>query len=894
MGLFDRFRNISKIPPRSALDADVAASEMIDKGNALEAEGKLDEALRCYSAAGAVAPELARADLNVGNILFAKGDAENALKAYAKALAKDERYAPAHFNSGNAYLQLGKPIEAIAAYQRAIRLNPVFGEAYVALGYAQDDVGLYSDAIASYRQALEFRPDYPEVLSNLGLVLKKSGDLAGAANSFRRAFELKPDYYEALQGFVGTMRELHQEAELASVVQDIVERNPLSPELYQIQGGVFSALGKLDMAIVCYERALQCQDKISLSYLGMGSCLRAQGKLKAAVESFNKAIEADSSLTDAYYELGNTLLEMDEGHRAVEVFRKLVKLQPTVSEAHSNLGAALQRLGQLQEAAACFRTAIVLRPGFAIAYNNLAGVLNNLGQLDASIANYQRAVELDPGYAQAFTNLGITLSQSGRTEESIAAFERALDIDPNLVEAEINLALAYATLGQLKRALLMLRHATQVAPDHLSARSTMLFVQNYLNDLPANRLVNEARCYGEIARRKAGHRFEVWNNAPDPARPLKIGFVSGDFRFHPVGFFLINVLKALSSSEQVELYAYSNHFCNDEMTRAIRECCIGWRSLLGVSDECACEWIRADGIDILIDLSGHTLHSRLPLFAWKPAPVQASWLGYFATTGVEEVDYLIADPWTLPASEEVNFTEKIVRLPETRLCFTPPPEDILTGDLPASSRRRITFGCFNNVAKINDRVVALWARILDAVPDSRLCLMAAPFKEKSAVRDGLIVAFAAHGVDASRLDMRAAVPRAQYLAAYNDIDIALDPFPYTGGTTTAEALWMGVPVLTLMGDRFIARQGVGLLMNAGLGDWVADSEDAYLALAVEHSRNLEALAALRRRLREQVLASPIFDARRFSHHFEAALRGMWNAWCARQGQLSCTGTNAQD
>ena len=311
----------------------------------------------------------------------------------------------------------------------------------------------------------------------------------------------------------------------------------------------------------------------------------------------------------------------------------------------------------------------------------------------------------------------------------------------------------------------------------------------------------------------------------------------------------------------------------------------------GISDDRLAQLIHEDGIDILIDLSGHTGDNRLPMFAWKPAPVQVTWLGYFATTGVAAIDYLIADPWTLPESEESSFSETIWRVPETRLCFTPPAILLNVTPPPVLANGHITFGCFNNLTKMNERVVALWARILAAIPNSRLYLKARALGE-AAVQQSVMKRFAEHGIDPQRLTLETYVPRANYLEAYNQIDIALDPFPYTGGTTTVEALWMGVPVLTLAGRQFLARQGVGLLMNAGLPEWVASDQDDYLSRAVAHASDTQGLASLRAGLRQQVLASPIFDASRFARHFEAALRGMWEKWCHDQDALPSNQTSS--
>lgn len=284
--------------------------------------------------------------------------------------------------------------------------------------------------------------------------------------------------------------------------------------------------------------------------------------------------------------------------------------------------------------------------------------------------------------------------------------------------------------------------------------------------------------------------------------------------------------------------------------------------------------IHDDGVRVLLDLSGHTARNRLPVFAWKPAPVQASWLGYFATTGVNEIDYLIADPWTVPQIDEVHFTERVWRMPETRMCFTAPRENVAISPLSALSGGIITFGCFNTLTKMSDDVVALWARVLAAVPHSRLILKAIELADNSVLQHTL-ERFAARGLGGQRLISEGPTPRADYLAAYRRVDIALDPFPFTGATTSVGALWMGVPVLTLAGKRLVSCQGVGVMMTAGLPDWIAADRDDYVARAVTHSANLQRLAVLRENLREQVLSSPLFDASRFARHLEHALWAMW-------------------
>ena len=750
MGLFDRFRFSGK--PRTEIHEPIAetprdeAMRLIDEGNLIEEAGQLDEALRCYDAAIATDPNLARAHMNRGNVLLARGNAEEALHAYQKALELEPDYAAAHYNAGNAQANLNNHEAACAAYEQAILLKPDFTDAHVALGCTLDDLGRRDEAAASYRRALEICPDYAEVHANLGKTLLALGHHEESMASLQRAIDLMPDDMETL--FV------------------------------------------------------------------LGTTQKSRGQLEEARKSLTRVQAASPENIEVNINLGDTFLDLVRTDEAIACYRRVLEIAPDHFVAHNNLGNVYFNLGIYEEAAACYRHALEIQP-------NSAAVLGNLGTI---------------------------LKDIGEPLEGIKTTRRALEIDP----------------------------------ESALARSNLLFNGHTLSDFTQEMLLQEARVYGKIMARKAT-RATSWRNTPTPDRPLRIGFVSGDFMTHPVGFFIEGVLHALSNrhSEGLEIFAYSNFSLVDAITERIRTLFHHWHEVFALSDEETVQLINDDKIDILIDLSGHSGRNRLPVFAWKPAPVQVSWLGYFDTTGVEAIDYLIADPWTLPESEEIYFTETIWRLPDTRLCFTPPDVSVTIRPLPALTENQITFGCFNNLNKMGDAVVALWARVLAAVPNSRLFLKAGQLYQPLA-RSSVIERFNQLGIDSARLVLEGPESRANYLAAYNRVDIALDPFPYTGGTTTAEALWMGVPVLTLSGEHFLSRQGLGLLMNAGLTEWVASDPDDYVARAVSHASNLEKLATLRSRLREQVLASPIFDAASFATHFDGALRSMWKKWCDEQ------------
>jgi protein O-GlcNAc transferase len=615
-----------------------------------------------------------------------------------------------------------------------------------------------------------------------------------------------------------------------------------------------------------------------------GIALEGRGQLEEALERYEAAVGLAPGLARAHFNRGNILLDKGDAAGALAAYGQAVKYKPDSAAAHYNIGSAHLRLGNTGEAMAACRQAVALKPDFADAHVSLGMALGSqaqsLGKFDQAEASFRRVLEINPGLAEAHNNLALVFSRSNRLAESIASFERAIKIKGDYADAYANLGCALKDIGRLAEALDTLHRALEIDPDNVIAHNNLLFIHNYVGDLPAGQLLADAKRFGEVAARLAQPRTR-WQNMPDPGRVLRVGFVSGDLSGHPVGFFLEGVLAALTSGPAgtLELFAYPTLACDDETSARLRACCKGWHSAIGLSDEALAQRIAEDRIDILIDLSGHTAHNRLTMFAWKPAPVQVSWLGYFATTGLAAIDYFIADPCTLPPGQEVHFSEQIWRLPETRLCFTAPADDVAVGPLPALANGYVTFGSFNNLSKMNDTVVALWAQVLNAVPDSRLFLKYQQLGEAS-VRQGTRERFAAHGIKPERLILEAYVPRTNYLAAYQRVDIGLDPFPFPGGTTTAEALWMGIPVLTLAGERFLSRQGVGLLMNAGLPDWIATDTRDYLARAVSHASDLQRLASLRRGLRKQVLDSPVFDAPRFARHFEAALREMWRKWCS--------------
>ena len=455
----------------------------------------------------------------------------------------------------------------------------------------------------------------------------------------------------------------------------------------------------------------------------------------------------------------------------------------------------------------------------------------------------------------------------------MASYRQALEIKPNLIEAHNNMGLALQELGQLDSAIASYHRALELRPDFVDAHNNLLLALNYNASHAPAYFLEQARRFGQVVAENAGERFSSWQCEAHPER-LRVGLVSGDLRKHSVGHFLEGLLAHLDPS-RIELIAYPTHHEQDELTGRIRPYFSAWKPLFDKSDEAAARLIHADGVHVLVDLSGHTAYNRLPVFAWKPAPVQVTWLGLPATTGVTEMDYVLGDPWSIPAECEGQFSEAVWRLPESYVCLTVPSQSVEVGPLPALATGAVTFGSFNNLTKMNDTVVAVWSRILEAVPGSRLLLKAKQLSD-AAVCAQTRQRFAACGIAPERLQLQGILAsRNEHLATYHQVDIALDTFPYPGVTTSVEALWMGVPVLSMQGDRFLSCTASSIAHNAGLPEWIAADQDDYVAKAVRFSADLQRLAALRAGLREQVLASPLFDAPRFAKNFEDALWGMW-------------------
>ncbi|TAM54049.1 MAG: tetratricopeptide repeat protein [Paraburkholderia sp.] len=632
--------------------------------------------------------------------------------------------------------------------------------------------------------------------------------------------------------------------------------------------------GRLQEARARYEAALARMPRHADAWHLLGVVAMQESRYADALDSISRAIEISPQAV--YFDnLGCALRSWGKLAAAVESHEQAVALDPNHFRAHNNIGMALLDMRLPAAAAASFRKSLAINPDFAEAHSNLGNVLRELGEAEAAADHCRRAIALQPGFGQAYNNLGNALKTQNKLADAAACYLQARSLLPQEPQVALNLGIVLRETGEHKAAIEAFRQALALRPSWGEAWSNLLFTLSFAQDVAPRDYLVEAQAFGRYAGAQA-RPFTDWLVDRAPGTALRIGFVSGDFRTHPVGFFLESVLAHLDPA-RVQLFAYSTRPYEDALTQRLKPRFAQWRSLVGLADEAAAATIRNDGVHILLDMSGHTDSNRLPVFAWKPAPVQASWIGYFASTGLPAIDYVLGDQWVLPPEEAEHFVERPWRLPHGYLCFTPPePAVEIDAARLADTAHPVTFGCFSDLVKVNDRVVAVWSRILHAVPDAKLFLKAQQLAD-AAQRAATLERFAAHGVAADRLVMEGPSPRADYLAAYNRVDISLSPFPYPGGTTTAESLWMGVPVLCRHGDRFLGHLCESVLHSADLGDWIAADDDAYVALAAAFVRQRPALAALRGGLRERVLNSTLCSPDRFARTLESEFERMWRA-----------------
>jgi predicted O-linked N-acetylglucosamine transferase (SPINDLY family) len=672
---------------------------------------------------------------------------------------------------------------------------------------------------------------------------------------------------------------------LLDALRSYEEALRVSPQLIEARinaGLTLSAMGKHADALAALQRATAERPTFAAAHLALGDAQRQAGDLEAAETSYRRALALEPALIGALCNLGATLRRLGRLEEAIALLERAAGLAPDTAAPWFNLGHALHDRGRIVEAEPHYRRAIALDPRNADAHTNLGAVLLHFNRHDDAITSFKRALAIRGDDAAALAHLALTLQRMGRPSEARAHLQRALAKEPESIHVKKVAAHDRLLRGDAAGAAALLegaaaRDPTPAGRAEVDGMRTNLLLYN--DAISPAALVAAHRAWASAHEAPLRAAWAPHGNDRDPDRRLRVGFVSSDLRAHAVATFLLPLLAALNPA-QVEAVLYANVAQPDTTSRRL-EAHARWESIFGKpADEVAIK-VREDAIDILIDLGGHTSSSLLLIFAHKPAPVQATWLGYAGTTGMSAIDWRISDAECDPPADDHLSSERVMRLAGFH-CYAAPAEAPAVAPLPLALGDAPTFGSFNNIIKLSDACVALYARVLTAVPGARLLLKSSHLIDDALHRHHL-ARFAAHGIATEQVTL---LPRtasaAAHLAQYGEIDIALDAVPYCGTTTTCEALWMGVPVVTLAGDRHAARVGASLLGQVGLHDFIARAPEEFVTIAGGYAARAVDLANLRAGLRARLAASPLCDAPAFARRFEAALRAMWHDWLRRE------------
>ncbi len=635
--------------------------------------------------------------------------------------------------------------------------------------------------------------------------------------------------------------------------------------------------GRLAEAEVLYRQVLiHCPTHAGVLHL-LGVLAGQAGQTDASIDLIGRAIAIDPVVAEYHGDLAESYRRSGQWEQALASLRRAIALNPGAADAHNHLGIALSALGQIDEARAAFGQALQLRPDFAEAHHNLGSALRQGGQFNESIAAYKRAVELKPDYTEAHRNLGDVLYGLKRFDEAMAAYRCALAIEPDQPEVYGKLGNYLANRGRLDEALACLRKAVELQPDRPGRASNLLYSLQFYADHDAQAILAEHRRWNARFAAPLAAAVLPHTNDARPDRRLRIGYVSPDFRSHVVGHNLRPLFRE-HDHRQFEVVCYADVDRPDALTARFQEQADLWRNVLGRTDEEVARLIREDRVDILVDLSLHMDRNRLLVFARKPAPVQVTFAGYPGTTGLSAIDYRFTDPGLdPPGTGDADYAEETFRLPESFWCYDPLGDEPSVNKLPALAKGYVTFGCLNHPAKVNAGVLTLWARVLRAVDGSRLILLS----PEGPHRHDILQRLEQEGVAPGRVAFVAHQAPVPYLKVYHGIDLVLDTFPYNGHTTSLDAFWMGVPVVTTVGRTVVGRAGVSHLRSLRMPELAGATPEEFVRIAVGLAGDLPRLSGLRATLRERMRRSPLMDAAGFARGIEAAYRTMWRRWCAR-------------
>jgi predicted O-linked N-acetylglucosamine transferase (SPINDLY family) len=818
-------------------------SNLLERAVQYHQAGDLRRAETLYREALKLDPQNSDALNLLGAIAIQEARYEEAVQLIQQAISLNQTRPGFYNNLGLAYWQLGRFAEAVECHQQALRLEPNDAIAYNNLGNALRSLHQVEEAITCYQRAVTLDANYADAYTNLGQLLEEQKQLPQAIACYQQAVMLNPEDVDAYTGLAMIFTDQGQWSQAITCFQQALVLTPQKAWLYTKLGNVFQKQNQLAEATVCYQQALALDPKDYEAYFKLGNLFDKQEQFAEAVACFQRALELYPESVETLINLGNGLMKQGKLMEAIAHYQQALNLAPQSVEAYANLGVALSTQGQLHEAVVCYQKALALNPNSAKIYNNLGNTLNRLDQLTDAVASFQRALELDPLLADAHYNLGNALRSQGRLTEAITCYQRALTLNPSAM-----------------------------------TQSALVLTLNCAVDYDGATIFAEHQKFDEHYAKPLASSMTLPGNERSSGRRLKIGYVSPDFRKHSVAYFMAPIL-AHHNHDQFEIFCYYHDTKIDDMTRRFQQYADHFLPCAELSDEELAARIRTDQIDILIDLAGHTPKHRLLVFARKPAPLQVTYLGYPNTTGLTAIDYRLTDKYV--DNQEINekFNSELpIKLPASFFCYQPYDDTPVVNNLPALDQGYVTFSSFNNYVKVNPPLFELWAEILQALPTAKLVIQTKELQD-TGTRQAFQAQMAHWGIAAERLIITPFAPPPEYLKTYHQVDIALDSYPFNGGTTTCEALWMGIPVVTLVGTRQVSRLGLSILSTLGLTELIASSPQEYINICLKLANDLDYLKNLRATMRHRMQTSPLMDASSFTHHLEVIYRQMWERWC---------------
>jgi len=777
------------------------------------------------------------------------GRLDQAEASYRQLLTRDPDNVDALHMLGVLLFQRNQAAAGLDLLDAAIAINGEVASFHGHRGLILAALGRTQEAIGAYQTALTLNPHMTEVQNNLGNLLLAAGNIRGAIDAYRRAIADEPELAETAINLGVALMRVQEHTNAIVVLQNAAAFHPQNAAI---------------------------TNHLASAHNNYGTSLDQQGRRDEAIAAFRQAITIQPDLPEAHFNLGKSLTALDQFEEAMIEYRRAIAFKPDFSEAHNNLGIALYTLGMQSEAIASYCEALRHKPDCTHTLNNLANALRATGQIKEALETYRIGIALAPKDHELWNNLGSALDADDEVGEALAAFNEAIEICPSFAEAHNNRGNALKNLADLDAALTAYRRAVELDPDDPVPRDNYLYTLYFHPAYDLSAILKEHRAWNEQYAAPAARRVPPRQGDWSANRPLRIGYISPDFRDHVVGRNLVPLFRHHDHA-QFHITCYFSSIRNDKFTSLFQSFADQWRPIGHLSDVQAAALIERDQIDVLVDLTLHMSGNRLGVFAKKPAPVQVTFAGYPGTTGLTAgggIDYRITDPYLDPVTGDNDsfYSEKSWRLPNSFWCFDPLTNDPPVNALPAARNGYITFGCLNNFCKVNDGVLRLWSATLRQVPDSRLLLLA-----PRAVHNHVLDIFHRNGVEPHRIEFVGRVSRPRYLSFYHCIDIGLDTFPYNGHTTSLDSFWMGVPVITLVGNAPAGRAGWSQLSNLGLQELAAISEDQFVDVAVTLARNTSELAELRASFRDRLARSPLTDGLRFARDIEQAYR----TFCSR-------------